>query len=95
VAGVPDSVVAEWHRAPPLEITQPVLAALKRLVGLRHALELLHPDRESRRAWLRRPDQSLGARPVDLITRGDAALLHDALSAHARPLLGPGDVPSH
>ena len=94
-AGVPVAVVADWRRAAPLEIDQPTLAALKRLVGLRHALEMLYPDRESRRAWLRRPDDGLGARPLDLLVRGDGAILHDALSHAARPLLGPGDVPSH
>lgn len=95
VAGLPAAELAEWRKAPPMEMAQPTLDALKRLVGLRHALEMLHPDRDARRAWLRRPDDSLATRPVDLLTSGGAAALHDALSAHARPLLGPGDLPRY
>ncbi len=95
VAGLPVAAMAEWYRAPPLDLAQSTLDALKRLVGLRHALERLYPDRDARRAWLRRPDDRLAARPLDLLLRGDAALLHDAVAAAARPLLGPGDVPSH
>lgn len=95
IAGLPVAAVADWRRAPPLDMAQSTLDALKRLVAVRHALERLHPDRDARRAWLRRPESTLAARPLDLLIGGHAAALHDALSAAVRPLLGPGDVPSH
>lgn len=84
-----------WKAAPPLTMTAGVLEALKLVVALHSALKRLHPEREARRAWMRMPAAALGARPVDLLVRGDGDRIMEHLTGIIRPLLTDSDRPSH
>ncbi|MDA8230085.1 MAG: hypothetical protein M0006_01970 [Magnetospirillum sp.] len=95
IAGITADILAGWRAAPPLSMTERTLERLKMLVGMRHALATLYPEAELRRAWLRSPVDTLAARPIDILVRGDGFALHEHLSASARRFLEPGDMPSH
>lgn len=95
ITGVAADTLAAWRETPPLTMTQNVLDELKLVVGLQHALEMLYPDTEVRRSWLRSHVDALSARPIDILTNGDGDMLQRTLVAAVQPLLKDNELPSH
>jgi hypothetical protein len=94
-AAVLGEAAAQWHQAPPATLTVEAMDPLKQIIAIQRALAVLVPDGHDRQAWLRTPHPAFGARPVEILTNGGAALLQQGLAEMVRPHLDRRDLPAH
>ena len=93
LTGLPAETVTGWADEAPREMTKGTLDCLRAVVSIDRALCGLFDEGAARRDWLRRHDEALGGRPIDLLLGGEMTRLRDHLADRVRPLLSARDLP--
>ncbi|MCB2102991.1 MAG: DUF2384 domain-containing protein [Rhodobacterales bacterium] len=93
LTGLAADEIAAWRHDPPATMTLDTLSRLKAVVSIHQSLVGLRDERDGRRDWLDRPNDSLGARPIDLLRQGDVEVVRDYLAEAAQMVAGPDRMP--